>query len=377
MQSADVMLCIDPFSSGFENDVLFEPNFAAYEGENAAGRYIYLRDWLQARGIEVHTADRLLRREVGRKVNLVMSFGLRKRYKALAKRADVILSAFFAFESPTVDPALYRELHETEAYFKRVYSFSDSESLRPVLRRPMRLQKFHLPNSQVTVREDVWSRTDRSFLLMINHNKLPALAWNELYTERLRALEFFARTGEIDLYGRGWDQPSFQMGIGWMPGTLQHAQRFCLKQWQRIRPVPALQAARRVYKGSVPSKIDTLGNYKFCICFENAILNGWVTEKIFECLAAGTIPIYWGAPDIERYVPQSCFIDMREFWTYQELGGFLKALGPSEIHRYKEAGRDYLNSPQFRPFSKQAFTELIARIIEEDTGIPFGSVGSC
>lgn len=46
-----------------------------------------------------------------------------------------------------------------------------------------------------------------------------------------------------------------------------------------------------------------LKNYRFNICFENSNKNGYVTEKIFEAIVAGSIPIYWGSglkpePDI-------------------------------------------------------------------------------
>ncbi|MCL1721757.1 glycosyltransferase family 10, partial [Vibrio parahaemolyticus] len=50
------------------------------------------------------------------------------------------------------------------------------------------------------------------------------------------------------------------------------------------------------YKGSVESKTHTLKNYKFCICFENAqMIEGYITEKIFDCFFSATVPIYWGA----------------------------------------------------------------------------------
>ena len=47
---------------------------------------------------------------------------------------------------------------------------------------------------------------------MINMNKLPRLTKYELFTERMRAVEFFSRTNDIDLYGIGWDKASLRMG---------------------------------------------------------------------------------------------------------------------------------------------------------------------
>jgi hypothetical protein len=204
---------------------------------------------------------------------------------------------------------------------------------------------------------------------MINRNILPALYWHELYTERMRAIEYFSRTGDIDLYGVGWDGPSFQMGKTWLPGSLQKLKRRLVKQWQRFRPEPFLISARRVYRGPVESKLETLSQYNFTLCFENVALKGWITEKLFDCFIAGTVPIYWGASDVENYIPRGCFIDMRHFSGYRELRSFLKSLSEIEIQSYRDAARDFLSSPEFRPFTKEFFTEVVARIVEEDAGI--------
>ena len=366
----DVALFIDPFSHRFERDRLFEPETDAANGENILAPWVYLRDWFAERGIAVHTADRLPPNGGGRRTrNLFVSFGLRGRYRALAKRPDVILSAFFAFESPIVEPDLYRELPRVQRHFKRLYTFTDAGSLRPYLPTAIRSAEFRIPSPLTGVREDLWSNRDRRFLVMINHNKLPAARRNELYTERMRAVEFFARTDEIHLYGKGWDGPSYQMGIGWVPGRLQHLLRAVQGGLERLRPAPLLRAARRVYRGVVPSKLETLSRYTFSLCFENVVLNGWVTEKIFDCFAAGNIPVYWGAADIDRYVPSECFIDMRRFKNYTELRSFLRSLSAAEIEAYRNGGRAFLGSPAFRPFQKEAFVELVARLVEEDGGV--------
>ncbi len=45
-------------------------------------------------------------------------------------------------------------------------------------------------------------------------------------------------------------------------------------------------------------KIDYLQNVCFNICPENSNNNGYVTEKIFEAIQAGCIPIYWGSNNL-------------------------------------------------------------------------------
>jgi len=154
-----------------------------------------------------------------------------------------------------------------------------------------------------------------------------------------------------------------------MPGSVQKVRRELQTWWQRVRPVPLLEAARRVYRGASSSKLETTSQYTFMLCFENVVLKGWVTEKIFDCLVTGTIPIYWGATDVDTFVPADCFIDMRHFEGYGELRSYLKSLDRKSIECYRENGRAYLSSPQFRPFTKQAFVDIMARLVEEDAGV--------
>ena len=42
--------------------------------------------------------------------------------------------------------------------------------------------------------------------------------------------------------------------------------------------------------------------------FENSITDGYITEKIFNVFASGSIPIYNGAPNITNFVNSESFI---------------------------------------------------------------------
>jgi len=159
------------------------------------------------------------------------------------------------------------------------------------------------------------------------------------------------------------------VGKTWVPATVRRLQREIVRRWQRVYPDPLLEAARRVYRGRANTKAEVLGQYTFALCFENMILTGWITEKIFDCFFAGTIPIYWGAPNITDHIPGECFIDMRRFSGYSELRDYLKSLDGGAIRSYRQHARDFLSSARFKPFSKDAFVEIFRRIILEDTGV--------
>jgi hypothetical protein len=361
-------LYIDPPSHHFLNDRLFVVEDGRMTGDRLNEPYAYLREYFNSKGMEVHTADFLPEAEAGEE-KLYVSLGMVDKYKQVARRSDIVLSAFFAFECPIVEPSLYRDLAHAQRFFKRIFSWSDGPSLERFVGTRLACERFCWPQSFDDVHDEIWRRTHRKFLVMINSNKLPRVYWQELYTQRMRALAYFSNFGEVDLYGNGWSDPSWRLGKTRIPWTFRLAHYKLLKQWQRFYPDPLLQAARRVYRGVATSKSETLGQYIFALCFENMILKGWITEKIFDCFFAGTIPIYWGAPNIAEYVPDGCFIDMRRFSGFEELRDFLKSLDANRIQSYKDAARDFLRSPRFRPFSKQTFAELFARIIEGDTGL--------
>jgi hypothetical protein len=361
-------LFIDPPSHHFLQDRLFSNEKTRYAGDNLMAPYAYLRAYLEQQGIEIHTADQLPE-QPNSHLNLYVSLGLFRDYEKLARRTDVTLSAFFVFESPIVEPVIYRKVAQLQDNFRRIFTWSDSASLMRFTEQPLRCQHFHWPQSFDQVHKQIWSRRERKFLVMINSNKLPSVYWNELYTERMRAVAYFSKYAEIDLYGTGWDEPSWQLGRTHLPYTLIRLQRFGLTQWQKIKPDPLLLAARSVYQGKAESKSSTLGNYTFALCFENMILKGWITEKIFDCFFAGTIPVYWGAPDIQDYIPQDCFIDMRQFPDYASLCNYLKSLTPAQIDDFRLRARQFLESPQYEPFTKRAFAERFRQMIQEDTGL--------
>ena len=60
-------------------------------------------------------------------------------------------------------------------------------------------------------------------------------------------------------------------------------------------------------------KIDLFRNYAFALSFENKITAEYVTEKIFDSILAGAIPVYSGTSDVYKYVPANAFIDVRHF----------------------------------------------------------------
>ena len=62
-------------------------------------------------------------------------------------------------------------------------------------------------------------------------------------------------------------------------------------------------------------KVDLLQNYRYNICFENAIHPGYVTEKLLQAKVAGCIPIYYGTDSANLDFNEKCFIRYGEYET--------------------------------------------------------------
>lgn len=75
-------------------------------------------------------------------------------------------------------------------------------------------------------------------------------------------------------------------------------------------------------------KLETIARYKFTLAFENACSPDYVTEKFFQPLLVGSVPVVLGAPNVAQFAPgDQCYVDVRDFPTVSALVGFLKAVG--------------------------------------------------
>ncbi len=366
--SKDISIYVDPPTHHFLHNKLFDTSTHSRIGDNLNAPYVAVYEYFKSQGIEVNTIDYLPEKIADGKI-IYIAFSNLSNYKKLSQRSDVILSTYVAMECPVVEPSLYTNLKKARSYFNHILSWSDGESLEPYIGMNIKCESFKWPQAYDDVHKEYWNNQNRGFLVMINSNKLPRIYKNELYTERMRAVEFFSRSNDIDLYGHEWDLPSHQLGIGWIPYTFRYSYRMLLHYWHKIRPNPLLVAARTVYKGTAASKEETISQYKFALCFENMILTGWITEKIFDCFYSGTIPVYWGAPDITEFIPANCFIDKRNFKSYDDLLSFLKKMSNEEIQQYRDNAKAFLESDKFNIFSKANFVNIFKKIVSKDAHV--------
>ncbi len=320
---------VDPPSKAYYEDRLFDHADPVLNRDDVLASYIRLRVALEQQGIALHTADRLLLQGEQEEVCDYYSLGVLDNYEQLRARGEARLQAFVIFEPPVVDPRLYRALPELTVAFRRVYVHNtegDGYSLEGV--DQSRLHKLYWPQPYKDVLPDFWNREERlNRIVMINGNHKPASYNNELYSKRIEALAALSVFDSIDLYGRGWER-WWSRNSMWMP------------YWKHRKKIMS------VYKGSCRSKYEVLSRYTFALCFENMVMKGYITEKIFDCLYAGTIPLYLGAKDITDLIPEDAYIDCRKFPSWDEMHNKVMGMSDVEIRSMREAGRAFVQSEQ-------------------------------
>lgn len=311
---------------GYENEKLFtcvERNNTKLNRDNCVKHFYDLRSFLQNNNHDLKTIN------IGQSISpksIVITSGLIKNNSSwlskLKKQNSKIIA--FIWEPITTEPNSYSK-HNT-VFYDKIYTMWDDQVDNK------KFFKLFYPHPNLNMIENTIQFHNKKFLTLISSRKTASgNKVGELYSERLKSINFFRNKKEIEFtfYGNGWIK---QKGFG----------------------------------GRVNSKKDVLKNYKFCICFENTKnMNGYITEKIFDCFEAGCVPIYYGAPNIIQYIPENCFIDFRKFKNYKELLKYLKSIDENKYNNYIQNIKNFLNSEKAYPFSIENYINTSIDAIKE------------
>lgn len=304
------------------------------------------------RGIELVTQDIFFKLKDRPKKVLLIS-GLITPFTRELIAAGVKPILLTCQESPFIAARFYLSLPKISSWFK--YSMVFSGMKKQLSPKTQYLQMF-FPESFNPADSPQVPFAQKKFLTMVSSNKrlanwkkVIALKWTygwkvkPIYSLRQEVVNFYSKASGFDLYGRDWEK-----GGGSRAET---------------------EAIKKVYRGPIADKTEVMKGYKFAFCFENAVMPGYVTEKIFDAMFAGCVPIYSGAPDITDLVPNDTFIDMRQFKNLVELDNFLRATDELQYKKYQENIKAYLASARFQnTFSQEHFAETIINLLEQEFG---------
>lgn len=325
---------IDPSYRVFDADGLFDLSNPVLNRDGQLFPFHRMREHLAGKDISVHTADYLFKDNVHDAHSRdYYSLGILDNFERVSQEGRARLAAFVIMEPPVVLPHLYDALPRLTAMFDRVYVHNtggDGYSLKGV--NTAKLHRLYWPIPHNEVLQPYWGNEIRmKRVVVINGSHNPRSRDREQYSLRIKAMAELSKFGVVDLYGMGWERWWSRSAL-WLP------------YWMNRR------ALMSIYKGKCASKFEMLQNYEFCLCFENMQMDGYITEKIFDCLYAGTIPLYMGAPDILEYIPEDVFVDCRKYSTWTAMWEDVARMSPDRIRAMKEAGRVFLQSDMAKRF---------------------------
>ena len=115
---------------------------------------------------------------------------------------------------------------------------------------------------------------------------------------------------------------------------------------------PSTRHTANWYELSVKMKLG----YKFSIAMENASCKGYTTEKLITSLQAHNVPIYWGDPEVSKYINPKAFINISDYSSFEEA-----------IERVKEIDNndDLWLDMVTQPWQTEEQRDKIARMIDE------------
>jgi len=171
------------------------------------------------------------------------------------------------------------------------------------------------------------------------------LSRGDLYGER-RAIAREAERhmpGFLDIFGDGWNREQ----ISWCP-------------LYPNRPYRSWRGRAKV------SKQELSAEFRFVMAYENFRgRRGYISEKIFDTLQAGSVPVYLGEERIAEFVPREAFVDARNFRTRRELLAYLQSCPEVEWQAMRQAGQKFLGSAAFQSFTDEAFAQRMTDVLKK------------
>lgn len=298
------MKCTVIIEEFYHNNRFFDEYNLLANRDDCLRQYIELRLRLSEFGIELDTnditpiedADLVIFINVPHKEDAHF-----KKAVILKKKCYLLVNELYLIHKPNGDLEMHKyftkiftyqqDLIDGINYFKTNYSFDFNKKLQNFEVRP-----FY----------------ERKFAVLIAGNKTLDHPL-ELYTERINTIRWFESNHpkKFDLFGMGWNQSK---------GRLHSL--FGKKEFPS-------------YRGKVERKNETLSNYKFNICYENAhSVPGWITEKIFDSFFAACVPVYWGWEGLDSMIDPGCYIKRTDFNSHEELYLYLSTITESEYGNY-------------------------------------------
>lgn len=321
---------IDPPYSAYLDNKLFDLQDNFLNRDNTLRYFFNLKKRLYDKGINLNTADTIFNQSIEQN-GIYISLGLLDNFEKINNQyKNIKLRSFAILEPPVVAPKLYKKIETLSNYFEKVYlhnlNYNFFSYLGNTPNEINNIKKLYWPIDYENFNKEYFFFEQRfNYPVLIQANKIPSNHFNELYSYRIKKLIEFNKLWQIDLYGSNWNKLN-RRNIFWKP---------FIKNYLKLKNINC---------GPIESKFELLSKYDYCLCIENMDLNGYITEKIFDCFFCGTIPIYKGSSNIKKYLPDNTFIFIDDFDDTNELIKYIKSLSDNDKYNYRDNMFKYLKS---------------------------------
>ena len=201
--------------------------------------------------------------------------------------------------------------------------------------------------------QDINSRTLLSAMICSNKSQKKK-SKKDLYFKRFEIIDFMEKyENSFKLYGMDWNLPFKRSG------NIGRTINFLNKTFR-------IKSKLKNYKGVIKDKSDILKKTKFSFCIENNSINGYISDPIFDSFSNGCIPIYLGAPNVNKYIPENTFIDLRRFDNIDSLFTHINSMSEKKIEEFQLNINKFINSDKIKYFNEEKFANIIINHLKED-----------
>lgn len=193
----------------------------------------------------------------------------------------------------------------------------------------------------------------KQFVILASNKIYKKKNKRDLYYERIKIVKWFSKNANnlLDIYGMDWDLPMVKSGI---IGRL-------IRKFSKLNILK--YNSPDSYKGIVKDKKKCLKNYKYCFCFENSDINGYIGDLIWDCFMSGTIPIYLGSPYYENYIPKNTTINFRKFNNMKKLIKYLDNLDKKQYFKIISNMKKFLQTDKKKKYGlKYNLNKIVSEI---------------
>ncbi|NQU33616.1 MAG: hypothetical protein HQ521_10305 [Bacteroidetes bacterium] len=322
------------------------------------GFYYYLAERLDSEGIDYITLDLYKNRvrEYNDYKRFVISYECSHKDISYYKKNKIVMFMSYSGESPINSLKYHKNINKISAHFHCIYGFIGVSKL---LINKSNFRTFYWP---MNIKYYSKKKFEDRFLLAYIASAKSKFPYSPRYrfTYYYRKPRYYVNWLIKKRYlGYGKDISNYRFEYIRKLATSKEFYLFG-KGWTKV--LKEDRFFKSIEFANIPEEVDDKGcklqNFKFTLCFENTLFPGYITEKIFDAMLAGSVPVYVGCNNITQEVPSECFINVNDFSSPESLLEYLRSMDKNDWELIYSRIIAYIVSEEFKnKYSAKLFAE--------------------